>query len=64
MGKRNFVENIYNVYCDESRVENPESNRMVIGALEVLRKEAPAIKTHLKDIYKKHDLKYELNRIR
>ncbi len=60
MVKGSFVENIYNIYCDESRVENPDSIKMVIGALEVLRKEVPTIKKHLKEIYKKYDFKYEL----
>ncbi len=31
-------QNTYNIYCDESRVENPKSKNMVIGALFVPRK--------------------------
>lgn len=32
-----MTDNIYNIYCDESRIENPESKNMVIGALEIPR---------------------------
>jgi len=60
MSEKIFIENRYNIYCDESRMENPESRKMVIGALEVLRKDVPGIRKQLKEIFRKHDFKYEL----
>lgn len=51
---------IFNIYCDESRVENPESSRMVIGALFILRKNKPRLAKKVKKIFKKYDFKYEL----
>lgn len=34
-----IADNIYNLYCDESRVENKDSRIMVIGVIEIPRKE-------------------------
>ena len=52
--------NIYNIYCDESRVENRGSKNMVIGAVEIFRKEKPVIVGELKNIYKEHQFVHEL----
>jgi len=53
-------DNIYNIYCDESRVENRESRNMVIGALEIPRTKKSGIVAELRDIYRKHEFNYEL----
>ena len=52
--------NIYNVYCDESRVENPESNNMVIGSLFIPRKLKNKINSDIKLILGKYQFNYEL----
>jgi len=54
------MRNIYNIYCDESRVENPESDRMIIGALFIPRKEKVKIQNKLKRVFQKHNFLYEL----
>jgi len=51
---------VYNIYCDESRVENKDSNKMTIGALIVLRSEKEKITRDIRDIFKKYSFKYEL----
>lgn len=51
---------IYNIYCDESRVENPESINMVIGALFVPRKDKRKISNKIKKICRKYNFLYEL----
>lgn len=51
---------IYNIYCDESRVENPDSNKMVIGALFLLRSKKRKTLNELKSIFQKHSFNYEL----
>lgn len=45
-------DNVYNLYCDESRVENRDSRHMVIGVVEIPRKAKPAIAEALKDVYR------------
>lgn len=40
----------YNVYCDESRVENPDSQFMVIGAVLIPREQKIRIAKELKEI--------------
>jgi len=55
-----IANNIYNIYCDESRVENRDSKNMVIGAVEIFRKEKPVIVGELKNIYKEHQFVHEL----
>lgn len=52
--------NQYNIYCDESRVENKDSKKMVIGALFIPRKEKDRITNSLKNIFKKHQFSQEL----
>lgn len=49
-----------NIYCDESRVENPDSSKMVIGALFVPRNQKPAIEKKIKAVYKKYNFTREL----
>lgn len=50
----------YNIYCDESRVENKDSKKMVIGALFLPRKEKTRITNNLKKIFKKYKFLQEL----
>ncbi|MFO0753318.1 MAG: DUF3800 domain-containing protein [Thermodesulfovibrionales bacterium] len=52
--------NVYNLYCDESRVENRDSKLMVIGVIEIPRKEKSAIIDDLKIIYEEHHFAHEL----
>ncbi len=53
-------ENTFNIYCDESRVENRDSNNMVIGALFMPRKYKNKIVKDIKNIFSKHNFNYEL----
>lgn len=55
-----IADNIYNLYCDESRVENKDSRIMVIGTIEIPRKEKSGIVEALKSIYKEHHFVHEL----
>ncbi len=55
-----IADNIYNLYCDESRIENRDSKIMVIGAIEIPRKEKSVIVADLKNIYKEHHFAHEL----
>jgi hypothetical protein len=50
----------YNIYCDESRVENTNSNKMVIGALFLLRPKKDRVVSEIKEIFAKHNFEYEL----
>lgn len=51
---------IYNIYCDESRVDNLQSHKMVIGALFVPKEEKQRITTELKEIFIKNGFNFEL----
>lgn len=51
---------IFNVYCDESRVENPDSSKMVIGALIIPRSMKFKILEGIKNIKEKYGFVYEL----
>jgi hypothetical protein len=51
---------IYNIYCDESRVENEDSDKMTIGALFVLRSKKNKVVRELKRIYIENEFSYEL----
>lgn len=55
-----LIENAYNIYCDESRVENPDSQYMIIGGLVIPRSRKDAIKTQLIAIFHKYGFNYEL----
>lgn len=55
-----IADNIYNLYCDESRVENKDSGIMVIGVIEIPRKERTVIIEDLKSIYKEYHFAHEL----
>jgi hypothetical protein len=55
-----MTDNVYNIYCDETRVENPEYNNMVIGALEIPRIQKTPIISEIKSTYTKHKFPYEL----
>ena len=46
---------VYNVYLDESRIDNPESNYMVIGGTFVSRDKVRQIQKHIKAIRQKHE---------
>jgi hypothetical protein len=50
----------YNIYCDESRVENKDSNKMVIGALFLTRSKKDKTMGEIKEIFTKHNFEYEL----
>ncbi|MBU4360845.1 DUF3800 domain-containing protein [Patescibacteria group bacterium] len=50
-------ENIYNIYCDESSIENKENQFMIIGALFLVREK----KEKLREELKKLKLKYKFN---
>ncbi len=52
--------NELNVYCDESRVENPDSSKMVIGALFLPRKEKYRVTKKLKSLLDKFNFQKEL----
>jgi hypothetical protein len=52
--------NTYNIYCDESRIENKDSNNMAIGAIFILRKDKNRILSELKNIYTKNGFDREL----
>lgn len=54
------MQNKLNIYCDESRVENTDSPKMVIGALFIPRDRKPDVEKKLKAIYKKHKFIREL----
>jgi len=56
--------NIYNIYCDESRVENPEYAKMVIGALFLKRTEKDRIVSRIKSLFEKHKFPFELKWIK
>lgn len=58
------MENIFNIYCDESRVENNEYSKMVIGAVLLQRSEKENIVDKIKEIYKKYNFSYELKWIK
>lgn len=48
------------IYCDESRVENEDSNKMVIGSLLIPSEGKEKIVKNIKGIYKKYNFNYEL----
>lgn len=58
------MRNIYNIYCDESSVDNPGAKFMVIGALFVARSKVPQIKNKIKELQNKHHIKGELKWIK
>lgn len=55
-----IADNIFNLYCDESRVENRDSRSMVIGVIEIPRKDKQAVVEGLKNIFKTHNFIHEL----
>lgn len=50
----------FNIYCDESSIDNPSSPMMVIGALFIERSSVPEIKEKIKEIREKHGVNGEL----
>lgn len=55
-----IADNIYNLYCDESRVENRDSRHMVIGAIEIPRRNKKLIVEGLKSVFRLHNFSHEL----
>ncbi len=51
---------VYNIYCDESRVENRDSRHMVIGALFLPRKNKNKISNDLKRLLREYKFRHEL----
>lgn len=51
---------IYNIYCDESSVNNPKAKFMLIGALFIKRGKVPEIKQKVKELQKKYSIRGEL----
>lgn len=51
---------IYNIYCDESSVDNPKLRFMVIGALFIDRKIVPELRNKIKKIRNKYHIQGEL----
>lgn len=52
--------NICNVYLDESRIDNPDSNYMVIGGVFVKRDKVRQIQKRIVEIRKKHEFYGEI----
>lgn len=52
--------NIYNIYLDESSIDNPKNHYMVIGWVFMQRNLRDEIKNKIKDLRKKHDFYPEL----
>ncbi len=50
----------FNIYCDESSIDNKNHNWMVIGALFIERSLVPEIKDKIKEIREKHNMNGEL----
>lgn len=50
----------YNIYCDESRVENVDAARMVIGALIIPRQKKEELAAQILQIFDKHSFPGEL----
>jgi hypothetical protein len=50
----------YNIYCDESRVENKDSKKMTIGALFLLRSQKNKINNEVDKIFEKYNFDHEL----
>lgn len=50
----------YNIYCDESRVENPDSRKMVIGALIIPRAKKDRVVRDIRSIFRRHEFRHEL----
>jgi hypothetical protein len=55
-----ILQEFFNVYCDESRVDNPDSAKMVIGALLIPRNEKKRIVNNIKSICSKYSFNYEI----
>lgn len=50
----------FNIYCDESSIDNPNHQTMVIGALFIDRKIVPEVKEGIKEIRNKYKINGEL----
>jgi hypothetical protein len=58
------MRNTYNIYCDESRIDNPKDNIMVIGGIFVAREKVREIRNRLKEIKIKHNFYGEIKWVR
>jgi hypothetical protein len=54
------MSNTYNIYLDESRIDNPEDNFMVVGGVFIDREKVKEITGRIKDIKEKHQFKGEI----
>ena len=54
------MSNIYNIYLDESRIDNPEDNYMVVGGVFVDREKVREIAEKIKGIKIKHQFRSEI----
>ncbi len=50
----------YNIYIDESRIDNPEDNYMVVGGIFVRRDKVRSIQKNIKKIKNKHNFSEEI----
>jgi hypothetical protein len=60
MADKDIKKEVFNIYCDESRVENLDSERMVIGALIIPRYKRNKIVEDIKNIKKEYSFLYEI----
>lgn len=60
----NKLKNAYNIYCDESRVENKDSSKMVIGGIIIPRIKKDDLVKQIKVILDKHNYCRELKWIK
>ena len=54
------VQKKFNIYCDESSIDNPSSKMMVIGALFIERGLVPEVRKKIKELREKHGVNGEL----
>jgi len=54
------LEDRINIYCDESRVENPDSQYMVIGALFIPRNQKKIVESTVREICQEFHFKHEI----
>ena len=54
------LQGVFNIYCDESRVENVDSPKMVIGALIIPRADKDRLSAGIKALRNRYEFSYEL----
>ena len=60
----NKLKNAFNIYCDESRVENKDSSKMVIGGIIIPRVKKEILVKQIKAIFDKYNFERELKWIK